>query len=154
VQCRGAPGASRSLFVSPPVKTPLKRSSGSRSLSGGTIAKTAVATFGDVRKIALALPGVKEGTSYGTPALKVGGKLIARMHQDMDCLVLRTDFMDREILMQSAPDAFFITDHYRDYPWILVRFAVVEKHALPDLIERAWRQVASKTLAKKYDIGR
>lgn len=110
-------------------------------------------TFGDVREIALGLPGVKEGTSYGTPALKVGGKLIARVHQNMDCLVLRTDFLGREILMQSAPDAFFLTDHYRDYPWILVRFAAVEKRALPDLIERAWRLVASKTLTKKYDIG-
>jgi hypothetical protein len=107
--------------------------------------------FDDVREIARALPGVVDGTSYGTPALKVGGKLIARMHQDMDCLVLRADLLDREILMQSAPDAFFITDHYRDYPWILVRFGVVEKRALPDLIERAWRLVASKTLVKKYD---
>jgi hypothetical protein len=32
-----------------------------------------------------------------------------------------------------------------------VRFAAVDKRALPDLIERAWRLVASKTLAKKYD---
>jgi hypothetical protein len=139
--------------VSQPVTTSRKRGSASRS-PRGTVAKGVATKFGDVREIALALPGVKEATSYGTPALKVGGKLIARVHQDMDCLVLRTDFMDREILMQSAPDAFFITDHYRDYPWILVRFAVVEKRALPDLIERAWRLVASKTLAKKYDIKR
>jgi hypothetical protein len=134
------------------VATSRKRSP-SRSPSG-TGAKAAATTFGDVRNIALTLPGVVEGTSYGTPALKVGGKLIARVHQNLDCLVLRTDFMGREILMQSAPDAFFITDHYRDYPWILVRFAVVEKRALPDLIERAWRLVASKTLTKKYDIER
>jgi hypothetical protein len=118
-----------------------------------TAAKAAVTTFDDVREIALELPGVKEGTSYGTPALKVGGKLIARVHQSMDCLVLRSDFLGREILMQSAPDAFFITDHYRDYPWILVRFATVEKRALPDLIERAWRLVASKSLTKKYSSG-
>ena len=117
-------------------------------------AKAAAATFDDVRKIALTLPRVTESTSYGTPALKVGGKLMARVHQDMDCLVLRTDFMGREILLQSAPDAFFITDHYRDYPWILVRFAAVEKRALPDLIERAWRLVASKTLTKKYESER
>jgi hypothetical protein len=135
------------------VTTPRKPRSPSRS-PRSAVAKAAATTFGDVRKIALALPGVKEGTSYGTPALKVGGKLIARVHQNMDCLVLRTDFMGREILMQSAPEAFFITDHYRDYPWILVRFAVVEKRALPDLIERAWRLVASKTLTKKYDIER
>lgn len=108
-------------------------------------------TFIDVREVAHALPGVEDGTSYGTRALKVGGKLIARLHQNIDCLVLRTDLMDREILMQSDPKVFFITDHYRDYPWILVRFAAVEKRALPDLIERAWRLVASKTLVKKYD---
>jgi hypothetical protein len=136
----------------PPVTTPRKRRTPSRSSSG--TAKAAATTFGDVRKIGLTLPGVKEGTSYGTPALKVGGKLIARVHQNLDCLVLRTDFIGREILMQSAPDAFFITDHYRDYPWILVRFATVEKRALPDLIERAWRLVASKTLTKKFDVER
>jgi hypothetical protein len=111
-------------------------------------------TFEEIREIAHALPGVVEGTSYGTPALKVGGKLIARLHQSMDCMVLRSDLLDREILMQSAPDAFFITDHYRDYPWILVRLAVVEKSALPDLIERAWRLVASKTLVKKFENAR
>jgi hypothetical protein len=126
------------------------RKSASKSPSR-KVAKPAATTFDDVRKIALALPGVTDSTSYGTPALKVSGKLMARVHQDMDCLVLRTDFMGREILLQSAPDAFFITDHYRDYPWILVRFAVVEKRALPDLIERAWRLVATKTLTKKYD---
>jgi hypothetical protein len=112
---------------------------------------TALTTFDDIREVALALPGVDDGTSYGTPALKVGGKLIARLHQSMDCVVLRCDLLDREILLQSAPDAFFITDHYRDHPWILVRLGVVEKSALPDLIERAWRLVASKTLVKKHD---
>ena len=116
--------------------------------------RTALTTFDDIREIAHALPGVVDGTSYGTPALKVGGKLIARLHQSMDSVVLRSDLLDREILMQSAPDAFFITDHYRDYPWILVRLGVVEKGALPDLIERAWRLVASNALVKRYDSER
>ena len=111
-------------------------------------------TFDDVREAAHALPGVEDGTSYGTPALKVRGKLLARLHQSMDCLVLRADFLDRQILMQSAPDTFFITDHYRDHPWILVRFSAVEKNALPDLIERAWRLVAPKALLTKYDAVR
>ncbi len=84
----------------------------------------------------------------------MGGKLLARLHQSMDCVVLRSELLDREILVQSAPDAFFITDHYRDYPWILLRLGVVEKSVLPDLIERAWRLVASKTLLKKLDTQR
>ena len=114
-------------------------------------AATALTSFDDIRKIAHALPGVVDGTSYGTPALKVGGKLFARLHQSIDCVVLRCEILDREILMQSAPDAFFITDHYRDYPWILLRIGVVEKRVLPELIERAWRLVASKTLIKKQN---
>lgn len=112
---------------------------------------TALKSFDDIREMANALPGVVDGTSYGTPALKVGGKLFARLHQDMDCVVLRCELLDREILMQSAPDAFFITDHYRDYPWILLRLGAVEKRVLPELIERAWRLVASKTLVRKFD---
>jgi hypothetical protein len=59
------------------------------------------------------------------------------------------NFIDREILIQSAPDVFFITDHYRDYPWVLLRFVAVEPRSLPELIERAWRLVASKTLLQK-----
>jgi hypothetical protein len=113
--------------------------------------RTALTSFDDIREIAHALPGVIDSTSYGTPALKVGGKLFARLHQSMDCVVLRCELLDREILMQSAPDAFFITDHYADYPWILLRLGVVEKRVLPELIERAWRLVASKTFIKKHD---
>jgi hypothetical protein len=112
---------------------------------------TALTSFEDIREAARGLPGVVDSTSYGTAALKVGGKLFARLHQSLECAVLRIELLDREILMQSAPDAFFITDHYRDYPWILLRFGVVEKSTLPDLIERAWRLVASKTLIKKQD---
>jgi hypothetical protein len=111
-------------------------------------------TFEHVRTVAHAFPGVEDGTSYRTPALKVRGKLLARVHQSIDCLVLRVDFLDRQILIQSAPSVFFITDHYRDYPWVLMRFSAAEARELPDLIERAWRLVAPKTLVKNYDAGR
>jgi hypothetical protein len=110
-------------------------------------------TFEAVRLAAKALPDVVDSTSYGTPALKVRGKLLARLHQDGECFVLRADLLDREILIQSDPAVFFITDHYRDYPWILVRFLTVDPKALPDLMERAWRLVAPKSLVKKYDGG-
>ncbi|MBS0379173.1 MAG: MmcQ/YjbR family DNA-binding protein [Proteobacteria bacterium] len=98
--------------------------------------------------MALRLSGVEDGTSYGTPALKVRGKLMARVHQDLDCFVLRTDFLDREILMKSAPHVFFITDHYLNYPWVLVHFGTVTLRELPELLERAWRLVAPKSLLK------
>jgi hypothetical protein len=110
-------------------------------------------TFEAVSLAARALPDVVVSTSYGTPALKVRGRLLARLHQDGECFVLRADLLDREILIQSDPAVFFVTDHYRDYPWILVRFSTVDPEALPDLMKRAWRLVAPKSLVKKYDSG-
>jgi hypothetical protein len=119
-------------------------------LKGPIDARTG-ATFEQARLAAHALPGVEDSTSYGTPALKVRGKLLARLHQSGECLVLRADLLDREILLQSDSRVFFITDHYRDYPWILVRFASVDPSALPELIERAWRLVAPKSLVTRHD---
>jgi hypothetical protein len=116
--------------------------------------KRLAVTFEQVRLAAHVFPGVEDSSSYGTPALKVRGKLLARVHQSGECFVLRADLLDREILMQSDPKVFFITDHYRDYPWILVRFSAVDPGTLADLLERAWRLVAPKSLVAKFDGGK
>jgi hypothetical protein len=108
-------------------------------------------TFQTVAAVACKLPEVEISKSYGTPALKVRGKLMARQHQDGESLVLRTGLLDRQILMQADPAAFFITEHYQNYPLVLVRLSKVSRAALPDLLERAWRLVAPKTLIAKFD---
>ena len=104
-----------------------------------------------MRQLALALPGVKEGTSYGTPAWKVKGKLFARQHQDGESLVISVDFDQREMLMAEQPETFYITDHYLNYPWILVRLAKVRADQLPDLLRQAWRRAAPGRLVATLD---
>jgi len=96
-------------------------------------------TFADVRRMALSLDGVEEGTSYGTAAFKIGGKLIARLREDGDSLVVGTTFEEREEMMAAAPETYFITDHYLKYPWVLVRLSRVHPDALRDLLSRACR---------------
>jgi hypothetical protein len=96
-------------------------------------------TFKDVRKLALALQNVEEGTSYGTPAFKVGGKLIARLKEDGESLVVGTTFEEREEMMAAEPETYYITDHYLKYPWVLVRLSQVHADALRDLLSRSWR---------------
>jgi|HubBroStandDraft_6_1064221.scaffolds.fasta_scaffold152168_3 hypothetical protein len=107
-------------------------------------------SFEIVRQFAHRLPAVEDGTSYGTPALKVRGKLFARLHQDGTSLVLRADSLDRQILLQADPTTFYITDHYRNYPWILIRLARISRKSLPDLLERAWRYVAPARLVAEH----
>src|SRR5690348_5924415 len=105
-------------------------------------------TYDDVREIALALPAVDEGTSYGTAALKVKGKLFVRLKEDGETIVHRTDELERSYLMQSHPKIFYITDHYRDYPWVLVRLKAVRRPMLKELVQGAWQRVVPKSLRK------
>jgi len=108
--------------------------------------ETGPVTFDKVRMLALALPEVVEGTSYGTPAFRVGGTLFARLHQDGESLVIKIDNNERSMRMKAEPETFYITDHYFNYPWILVRLASVDLDDLRDLLEEAWRLSASKRL--------
>jgi hypothetical protein len=102
-------------------------------------------------RLALALPGVVEGTSYGTPAFKVGGKLLARLREDGESLVIRIGFLEREVLMRADPETFYITDHYLNYPAMLVRLPRVRAAKLRELLEQAWRLVAPKRLVHARD---
>jgi hypothetical protein len=110
--------------------------------------------FDACRTIALGLPGTEEGTSYGTPAFRVRGKLFARLHQDGDALVVRVSFDQREALMLAHPRSFFITDHYRNDPWVLARLGVVSRALLAEVLEEAWRQRAPKRLQQELDQSR
>ena len=106
-------------------------------------ADTAV-TFDTVREIALALENVEESTSYGTPAFKMGSALVARLHQDGCSLVVRMGFEEREELMAGDPETYYITDHYLNYPWVLVRLSRVQPDALRDLLGGARRSAAAE----------
>jgi hypothetical protein len=108
-------------------------------------------TFDDVRFLALSLPKVDESTSYGTPAFKVAGKLLARLHQDGVSLVVKIDPDERTMRMKVDPDTFYITDHYLNYPWILVRIATVDPDDLRELLEDAWRLTAPRKLVSQLE---
>lgn len=115
-------------------------------------------TFETVVRLGLALPGVEEGLSYGTPALKVGGKLLARLKEDGDTLALKCTFEERETLLRRRPSVFFLTDHYLNYPWVLVRLPRVSRDQVRVLLGRAWSETAprrpTRSSARKTKSGR
>jgi hypothetical protein len=90
-----------------------------------------------IRKVALSLPDVEEGTSYGTPAFKLKKKLLARLHQDGTSLVLKVGDATRDHLIQADPDTFFITDHYQGYPYVLAHLDRLTAGDLKKLLQRA-----------------
>ena len=99
-----------------------------------------------LRKIAQSFPGVEEGTSYGTLAYRVSKKLICRMKEDGESLAIRMEFGEREILVEGEPETFYFTEHYRNYPMVLVRLPKVHPDELKRIFGNAWRRFASKKL--------
>jgi hypothetical protein len=108
--------------------------------------------FDDVRKFALAWPEVEDGTSYGTSALKVRKKLLVRLREDGDSLVMPGVPPDeREMLVESQPKVFYFTDHYKDYPMVLIRLSNATRATIEPLLRRRWRALASKQAIGEFD---
>jgi hypothetical protein len=89
--------------------------------------------------MALTFPNVAESTSYGTPALKVKGKLFVRLREDNESVVLKMPFDQREELIAGDPEVYYITEHYLNYPWVLVRLSKLHPDALHELLQTAYR---------------
>jgi hypothetical protein len=105
-------------------------------------------TFDDVRTTALVWPEVEDGTSYGTPALKVRKKLLVRLKDDGDSLVMPGVPLDeRDMLVQSQPEVFY----YKDYPMVLIRLSRAKRATVEPLLRRQWRTLASKAAVRESD---
>jgi hypothetical protein len=106
-------------------------------------------TFDTVREIALTLPGVEAGTSWGAMAVKVGGQMFActaiNKQAEPNSLVVRMDFDQRDELIAADPDTYYLKDHYAGYACVLVRLSRVHPDALRDLLMMGWRYVSART---------
>lgn len=104
-------------------------------------------TPAQLKRIALSLPGVVEGSSYGKPSFLFGKKFFARLRSEDNSVVLIVGSMDeRDMMLENDPATYFITDHYKNYPSILVRMDKVDAETLRALLERRWRALAPKKL--------
>jgi hypothetical protein len=101
--------------------------------------------FDTARKLGLALPGVVDGTAYGAPALKLGGKLLAciptNKSAEANSIAVRIDLEHRAELLRQHPDIYYITDHYAPYPTVLVRLSRITRTDLTELLRDACRFV-------------
>jgi hypothetical protein len=103
-------------------------------------------TWRTVLEWAADLPGVEEGLCYGTPALYVRKRILARLREDGETVAIKVDFLDRDVLLEADPVAFFLTDHYRPYPMVVMRLAKARPAVARQLLEEAWRRAAPKSL--------
>ena len=109
--------------------------------------------FDTVRKLARQLGDVEDSTIHGAPSLKVRGKLLTciPVHKSAEprSLAVRIDFNDRAELIATAPDVYYVTDHYVNYPTVLVRLSRIQLDALNDLLTMAWSFVTVKSSGRR-----
>ena len=104
--------------------------------------------------LGLGLPGVEETTSYGQPTLKAHGKLWVWWSPHEDAPVFKVPIEEREVLVESDPETFFFTPHYRDYPLVLVRPEKLDLDWAKANLIKVWRAQAPKRLLKAYDAAK
>jgi hypothetical protein len=124
-----------------------------------------VATWDDVRRIALGLPETGEGESRGLRRWEVKGKgfVWERPLRRSDLEALGDDapegpilgarvehLVAKEALLADASGAFFTTPHFDGYPAILVRLDEISVADLNEVIVEAWLARAPKRLVAAY----
>lgn len=107
-------------------------------------------TYDDLVAIALTFPGIVESSSYGTPAIKAGTKFLLRLREPGIIALQRPSMDERDMLLEVEPDLIFITDHYRDYPYVLVRLEKLDPDHFRSLFETIWREKATKAQIEAY----
>lgn len=104
-----------------------------------------------VSKIALAFPEAYEKQSYGTPGFFTEKKLFARIKEDGETLAVYND--DRDEWIARDADTFYFTDHYKNYPMMLIDLKRVLKTDLQQLLTISWKLRSSKKLLKSFQDG-
>ncbi|HLJ04110.1 MAG TPA: MmcQ/YjbR family DNA-binding protein [Solirubrobacteraceae bacterium] len=124
-----------------------------------------MATFDDVRELALALPETEEGTRWGNRTWLVKGKgfVWERPLRKSDLQALgpsaptgailgaRTEHLvAKGAILAENPEVFFTTPHFDNYPAVLIRLDRIAPEELEEIVAEAWLAQAPKRLADAY----
>ncbi|MBN1529157.1 MAG: MmcQ/YjbR family DNA-binding protein [Thermoleophilaceae bacterium] len=124
-----------------------------------------MATWDDVRRIALSLPGAEEGTTHGGAAWKVQKKLFVwerpLRKSDLEALgggapggpILGArveHIVAKEAMLADESGAFFTTPHFDGHPIVLVKLDEVGPDLLEEVIVEAWLCRAPARAARQY----
>lgn len=99
------------------------------------------------------LPGVAVGTSYGAPALRARNKAFALL-KDESCMVLNCGHELKAFLLELAPETYWVTDHFRNWPGLMVRLDRISDTELQDRLVQAWKQRMTKKQVAEYEASR
>ena len=117
----------------------------------------------EARKIMLSLPGTDERLWFNQPSVFIHDRFLAKTHHKEDAVTLQVGSMEmRDMMLEADPQLFYITDHYRKFPFVLIRLSALNKTVLKDMLVGRAAQLATmppikrrlKKTAKKKTVKR
>lgn len=125
-----------------------------------------MATWSDVKRIALSFPGVSEVQTHGGNRAWIVNKKLFTWERPLRSSDLRAlgdkapkgailgvrtaDLEMKEVLLASNPGIYFTTPHFDGYPAVLIRLGKISTKELKDVITEAWISRAGKRAVAEF----
>src|SRR2546423_11599177 len=107
-------------------------------------------TKAEARKLMLAIPGTDERLWFNQPPVFIHDRFLAKTHHKEEAVTLQVGSMEmRDMMLEAEPELFYITDHYRKFPFVLVRLSALTKKILKDMLVGRAGQLPAMTPIKR-----
>lgn len=102
------------------------------------------------RQVMLSIPGTDERLWFHEPSVFIHDRFLAKTHKKEDAVTLQVGSMEmRNMMLEAEPKLFYITDHYRNFPFVLIRLSALTKTVLKEmLVGRAAQLAAMKPIKR------
>ena len=104
----------------------------------------------EARKIMWSIPGTDERLWFNQPSVFIHDRFLAKTHHKEDAVTLQVGSMEmRDMMLEAEPGLFYITDHYRKFPFVLIRLSALTKAVLKDMLMGRAAQLAAMPPIKR-----
>ena len=104
----------------------------------------------EARKIMLAIAGTDERLWFREPSIFIHDRFLAKTHKKEDAVTLQVGSMEmRDMMLEAEPELFYITDHYRNFPFVLIRLSALTKTVLKEILVGRAAQLAAMPPIKR-----
>jgi hypothetical protein len=104
----------------------------------------------EARKIMLSVKGTNEGPYFGKPSVFYNESFVGRVHDKEEAVALRVGSIEmRDVMLEAEPKLFYITDHYKPWPFLLARLKTLNQTVLKELVAARMAEIDAKPKRKK-----
>ena len=104
----------------------------------------------EAHKLMLAIPGTDERLWFNEPSVFIHDRFLSKVHKKVEAVTLQVGSMEmRDMMLEAEPRLFYITDHYRKFPFVLIRLKALSAKTLKEILTGRAAQLAAMPPIKR-----